>query len=114
MALRCGRTRALDRDGEYHLSDRGTIRGPWDPAGLVDELNHIELLGDPDQRPDVTDPPRPDRARQSQVRHRRRIRRPQDGLPREGPLLRGIPQRLGSDAVPPPPNRALEDVHSFI
>src|SRR6266568_575366 len=50
--------------------------------------------------------------RRTQVGYRGRIGRTQHGLSREGPLLGGIPQRLGSDTISPSPHLPFEYVHS--
>jgi hypothetical protein len=81
---------------------------------MIDELDQVQLLGDPYQSPDVTDSPRPNRARRCQVGYRWRIGWTQHRLAREGALLGGIPQRLRSHPIPPTIHLALKYIHSFI
>ena len=107
-------TRSLHRHGQHHLPDRGPVSRSVYATRLVNELDQVQLFGHPHQRPDITDPPRGHGPRQTQIRHRRRIRRPQYRLPGEGPLPNRIPQRLRRDAVPSAAHFPLEYIHSFI
>jgi hypothetical protein len=81
---------------------------------LIDELDQVQLLGDPNQRTDVSNPSRPNRSRQCQVGYWRRIGWTQHCLAREGPLLGGIPQRLRSHPITPTAHLAFKYIHSFI
>jgi hypothetical protein len=99
MAFAPWRTGPLHRYGEHHLAYRRTIGGTGYATRLIDELDQVQLLGDPYQSPDVTDSPRTNRARQCQVGYRRRIGWTQHRLACERPLLGGIPQRLRSHPI---------------
>ena len=114
MAFGRWRTGPLHRYGEQHLADRRAVGRTCETTGLIDELDQVQLLGDPHQRPDVADSSRPNRARRRQVGYRRRIGWTQHRLAREGPLLGGIPQRLRSHPIPPSTHLALKYIHSFI
>ena len=83
-------------------------------ARAVDQRNEVELLGDPYQRPDVAHGARPNRARRSEVGHRRRVSRAKVHLPRHRPTLLTVPHRLGGDPVPASAHLALEEVHFFM
>jgi len=110
----CRRTRSLHRHTQHYLADGGPASRSLHATRLVEELDQVQFLCDPHQGPDVTDPPRAYRPRQTQIRHRRRIRRPQYRLTGERPLPNRIPQRLRRDAIPPAAHFALKDIHSFI
>src|ERR1022692_2094996 len=114
MALGCGCAGSLYSHGEHHLANGRARAWGLQTAGLINELDQIQLLSDPYQGTDVADPSRPNGTRRSQVGDWGWICRAQHGLPRERPLLGGIPQRLGSDPIPPPAHLAFKDVHSFI
>ncbi len=114
MAFGPWRTGSLHRYGEHHLANRRTAARRLQTTGLIDEFDQVQLLSDPHQSAHVANQSGPDGTRQSQISHRGRICRAQHGLSSEGPLLSGIPQRLGSNPITPTSRPTLEDVHSFI
>ena len=114
MGFAGGRTRPLHRYGKHHLSDAGASSRRLQPTCLIDESDQVQLLGDPHQRSDITDPLCPYRSSRSQIDHWWRIRRAQHGLPREWSLPNRIPHRLGGDPVPTPSYLALKHIYSFI
>ena len=114
MSLAGWRASSLHRYGKYHLANRRTINRPLQAARLIDELDQVELLGDPHQSPHVTDSLRPDGSCRSQIGYRRRIRRTQYGLSGEWSLTSRVPYRLGRDPVPTPSHLALKYIYSFI
>src|SRR5258708_16589888 len=114
MAFGRWRTGPLHRYGEHHFADRWTVAGNCYTTGLIDKLDQVQLLGNPHQSPDVTDSPSTNRARRGQVGKWGRIGWAQHCLPRERPLLAGIPQRLRCNPIPPATHLALKYIHSFI
>jgi hypothetical protein len=113
MALGPRRTSPLNSHGDDHLTDRRTIFGSLLTTCPINESDQIQLLGNPNQRSNITDPLGADSANQAQIRDGRRIGRAQNGLSRERTLPAGIPHRLGCDAVSPATHFPLKDVHFF-
>jgi hypothetical protein len=113
MALRTGRTSPLNRDGNDHLADCRTILGSLLTTRPINESDQIQLLGNPNQSANITDPLPADRAHQTQICDRWWIGRTQNGLSRERTLPAGIPYGLGCDAVSPATHLPLKYIHFF-
>ena len=112
MALGPSRAGPLYRHGDDHLTERRAIPGSLFTTRPINESDQIQLLGDPNQSSNITDPLGADGANQTQIRDGRRIGRAQNGLSRER-LPDGIPHRLGCDAVSPATHLPLKDVNFF-
>jgi hypothetical protein len=113
MTLRRRRTGPLNRYGENHLAHRRPVGGCTQRTSLINELNQIQLLGDPYQCPPITDPLGAYSAQRPQVGDGRRISGPQHSLACEGSLANGIPHGLGCDSVAPATHHPLKNVHFF-
>ena len=111
VALRSRRARPLDRHGERQLAHRWAALRAKPSACPVDVRNQIQLLGDPDQRPDVADPARAHRTRGTQIRHRWERSRAQHNLARDGATSIRIPHRLSCDTVAMAVHLAFEHMH---
>src|ERR1035441_2323711 len=83
------------------------------PASTVDVPYQIELLGNPDQRADISNCLRPYRSRGTQIRDRRRCCRAQHNLARNGTATDWVPDRLGRDTVAEAIHISFEDMHIF-
>jgi hypothetical protein len=113
MTLGSGRTGPLNRHGNNHLTDCRTILGSLLTTCPINESDQIQLLGNPNQSANITDPLGADGANQTQIREGRRIGRPQNGLSGERTLTTGIPDGLGCDPVPLATHHSLKYVHFF-
>jgi len=113
MALGSRRTSPLYRHGNDHLADCRAILGARLTTGPINESDQVQLLGNPHQSADITDPLGADSANQTQIRDRRRIGRAQNGLSCERTLPDWIPHRLGRDAIPFATDYPLEYIHFF-
>src|ERR1039457_3296007 len=82
-------------------------------ARPVDVPYQIELLGNPDQRADISNCLRPYRSRGTQIRDRRLCCRAQHNLARNGTATDWVPDRLGRDTVAEAIHISFEDMHIF-
>ena len=73
--------------------------------------DQIQLLGDPDQGPNVADSARAHGARGTQIRDRRGLCRSQHDLACDRAAADGIPNRLGRDAVAMTVYRSFKYMH---
>src|SRR5439155_24004481 len=105
------RASPLDRHCNGQFTHRWAAFRAKPSTRPVNVRNQIQLLGDPDQRPDVADTARTNRARGTQIRHRWRRDWPQHHLTRYRATLLRIPHRLGGDTVAMAIDLAFEDVH---
>src|SRR5258708_5803173 len=113
MALGPRRTGPLNRHGDDHLTDRRAILGSLLTTRPINEPDQIQLLGNPNQSSNITDPLGADSANPTQIREGGRIRRAQNSLSRKRTLPAWIPHRLGCDAVSPATHLPLKDIHFF-
>src|SRR5450631_2406157 len=113
VPLRSGRARPLDGYRHGQFADRWAASGAKVAARPVDVPYHIELLGNPDQRADISDCLRPYRSRGTQIRDRRRRCRAQHNLARNGTTTDWVPDRLGRDTVAEAIHISFEDMHIF-
>ena len=109
--LRARRAGPVDGHRQHQLARRGARAPGARPEGRIQVPHHVELLGDPAQRPHVPHPARPEGARPRQGGHGGGIGRPQQHLPGDRLPPARIPHGLGRHAVGPPPHEALEDEH---
>jgi hypothetical protein len=106
MTLGGGPAGPLEGHPEHHFPNRRPAPRSWQAARLVDEFDQVELLGEPDQGANITNPLPADDPRRSQVGYRGRVGGAQHGLSGEWPLLTGVPERLGRDPVTSPTLRS--------
>src|SRR5450631_1501771 len=113
VPLRSGRARSLDGYRHGQLADRRAASGAKVAARPVDVPYQIELLGNPDQRADISNCLCPYRSRGTQIRDRRRCCRAQHNLARNGTATDWVPDRLGRDTVAEAIHISFEDMHIF-
>ena len=89
----------------------GPPRGAFRPAGLINELDQIQLLGDPNQSTHIADQSRPDRLRRTQVGDRGGISEPNTAWRANGRCLAVSHNDWDAIRYSPPSHLTFEYVH---
>ena len=105
------RAGSLNGHRDSQLANGRTVFRPKVAAGPINMRNEFQLLGDPDQSPDVADGPRPNGARGGQVRDWRTYGGPQHDLAGDRTPADRVPNRLGGDSVAATVNLTFKDMH---
>src|SRR3990170_3787646 len=111
IALRSRLARPLDSYRHRQLAHRWALLGTKIAASTVDVGNQIQLLGDPDQCPDIAELARAHGMRGTQIRDGRRRGRPEHNLACDRAASDGVPHRLGCVAVAMAVDFSLKYMH---